>query len=313
MFKIMRKCLVTRLNDSVDIGGNFKVFGYASSFDADSAKNAIFGIDHARVKVFGTSEPCVNNNTHEVLGTDFSVQDTTVVKFPCGDGVKVFLDLKNTNEVIGDEYSTKYFKNFHLEKVHKATKFNLGTIESKFLDIDNVFDGVLDLDYLLNPSIVTKVSISANRVGSVTAKMNVNNFTALEYFFLSSRINAKDVSIDLDHLPESLTHIEFITSSIKAIGSINSITKTNMERIQVIGATNVTGSLEKVVEGMWAKGRRSGACVIIIQRTSATFNGNVPNFDTTAKFDNSGVTIYKKDAPSGDIVATYNGTTWSYN
>ena len=309
----MGKCLVTKLNASVDLGNNFKVFGYCSSFDADSEKNAIFGIDHARVKVFGTSEPCINNDTQEVLGTDFSVQDTVVVKFPCGEGVKVFLDLKNSNQVIGDEYSTKYFKNFHLEKVHKATEFNLGKVNSKILDIDNVFDSVIDLDYILNPSIVTRVSILANRTDSVTAKMNVNNFTALKYFFLSGRVNAKDVSIDLDNLPESLIHIEFISSSIKATGSINSITNIDMDRIQVIGATNVTGSLEKVVERMWAKGRRSGDCPILIQRTSATFHGNVPDFDTTAKFDNSGVTIYRSDKSQGEVVATYNGTTWSYN
>ena len=67
----MGKCLVTKLNANVDLGNNFKVFGYGSSFDADSEKNAIFGIDHARVRVFGTSEPCVNNNTQEVLGTEF--------------------------------------------------------------------------------------------------------------------------------------------------------------------------------------------------------------------------------------------------
>lgn len=311
----MGKCLVTKLNGSVDLGNKFKVLGYDSSFDADSEKNAIFGIDHARVKVFGTSEPCVNNNTHEVLGTEFSVEDEVVVKFPCGDGVKVFLDLANTNRVIGDMNSSKYFKNFHLEKVHKATKFELGRSSERFLDIDNIFDGVLDLDYILNPAIVTRVSICSNNSdnGIVAAKMNVNNFTALTYFFTSSKVNAKDVSIDLDHLPESLVHIEFQNSTIKATGSINSITKVNMDRIQVFGATNVTGSVEKVVEGMWAKGRRSGDCVIIIKQTSATFHGSVPNFNTTAKFDNSGVTIYRNDNPSGEIIATYNGTAWSYN
>lgn len=309
----MGKCLVTKLNVSVDLGNNFKVLGYGSSFDADSVKHAIIDIDNARIKVFGTSEPCINNNTQEVLGTEFSVKDTTVVKFPCGDGVKVFLDLKNSQRVIGTDFSSKFFKNFHLEKVHKATEFTLGRDAANFLNIDNIFDGVLDLDYILNPAIVTKVSITSNEINNVAAKMNVNNFVALKHFFIAPDVNAKDVLLDLDHLPESLVHIEFINSTIKATGSINSITNVNMDRIQVIRATNVTGSLEKVVEGMWTKGRRSGACVILIENTSATFHGSVPNFNTTAKFDNSGVTIYRNDSPSGDIVATYNGTTWNYN
>lgn len=309
----MEECLVTRLKAKVNAYGNFKVFGYASSFEADSVKNAIFGIDHARVKVFGTSEPCINNDTQEVLGTDFSVQDTTVVKFPCGDGVKVFLDLKNTNQVIGDRYSTKYFKNFHLEKVHKVTKFYI-SMRERSLNINNVFDGTLELEAILNSEIVTDIELTSEKVGAVDVKININNFKALRKIKIGDRVKGK-MLLNLNSIPESLVHIEFISSNfpIEATGSINSITKTNMERIQVIGATNVTGSLEKVVEGMWAKGRRSGACVIIIKRTSATFNGSVPDFDTTAKFDNSGVTIYKKDTPSGDIVATYNGTTWSYS
>mgnify|MGYP004630160067 FL=1 len=308
----MGKCLVTKLDVSVDLGNKFKVLGYESSFEADSKKNAIFGIDHARVKVFGTSEPCVNNNTKEVLGTEFSVEDEVVVKFPCGDGVKVFLDLANTNRVIGDEYSTKYFKNFHLEKVHKVTEFYLA-MRDLSLDVDNVFDEPLELETILNPQIVTNIILDSEKTGAVKTKFNINNFNALKKIKIGDRIGG-DITIDLDSIPESLIHIEYISvGNVNAIGSINSITKTNMERIQVIGSPKVTGSLEKVVEGMWVKGRRSGACTIIIQRTSATFNGNVPNFDTTAKFDNSGVTIYKSDMPSGEIVATYNGTSWSYN
>lgn len=309
----MKKCLVTKLNASADLGNDFMILGYDSRFDADSVKNAIIDIDHARIKVLGTSNPCINYTTNEVLGTEFSVEDCVAVKFPCGDGVRVFLDLKNSDRVIGSDFSSKFFKNFHLQKVHKAEVFTLGRDSNNFLDIDNVFDGVLDLDNLLNPKIVTYVALEANKSRSVAAKMNVNNFTALQSFFLSDRINADSITLDLDHLPDSLTSIEFISNSIKATGSIDSITKTNMRRIQVISAANVTGSVEKVVEGMWAKGRRSGDCPILIRLTSATFHGNVPNFDTTAKFDNSGVTIYRSDQPQGEVVATYNGTSWSYN
>lgn len=308
----MEKCLVTKLNISVDLGNNFKVLGYASSFDADSEKNAIFGIDHARVKVFGTSEPCVNKNTQEVLGTEFSVDDEVVVKFPCGDGVKVFLDLANTNRVIGDRYSNKYFKNFHLEKVHKATEFYI-SMRGRSLDVDNVFDGLLELETILNPQIVTNIEIDSEKNGAVKTKFNINNFKALRKILIGDRVNG-DITLDLGSIPESLIHIEFISNgTVNAIGSINSITKTNMERIQVIGSPKVTGSFEKVVEGMWSNGRRNGSCFIGIERTSATFHGGVPDFDTTAKFETSGVTVYKKDTPTGEVIATYDGTTWSYN
>lgn len=310
----MGKCLVTRLNTKMNLGDNFKVIGYTSSFDADSEKNAILGIDHARVKVFGTSAPCINFDTKEELGTEFSVQGNTNVQFPCGDGVKVFLDLRDSQTVFSGGNTSKYFKNFHLGKIHKAVYCFL-TMRGSSLNIDNVFDEPLDLDTILNPQIAGEIQVSSQKSGAVKVKINVNNFNVLRKLVVGSNVNG-DISLNLDSIPESLFHIELLSIlyPINGVtGSINSITKTNMERIQIVGATNVTGSLEKVVEGMWAKGRRSGVCTILIERTSATFNGSVPDFDTSAKFDNSGVTIYKNDKPSGDIIATYNGITWSYN
>lgn len=310
----MGKCLVTKFNASVELVNNFKLLGYASSFDADSEKNAVFGIDHARVKVFGTSEPCQNYSTKEVLGTEFSVQDDTQVQFPCGDGVKVFLDLRDSINVFSGGSASKYFKNFHLEKVHKA-EYCFLSMRGNSLNIDNVFDGTLELDTILNPQVAGEIHVTSQKVGGVKVKINVNNFKVLRFLRVGSNVNA-EISLNLDSIPESLLYIELfsITYPINGVtGSINSITKTNMRRIQVVGATNVTGSLEKVVEGMWTKGRRSGDCPILIKRTSATFHGNVPDFDTTAKFDNSGVTIYRSDKSQGEVVATYNGTSWSYN
>lgn len=308
----MNKCFITTIKVTFD-DVNIPIYGYKSSFETDSNKHVVMNLDHARVKVFGTEEPCIDYISKENLGTDFSVEESKCIQFPCGDKIKVYLDLRNSLKILGDEYSSKFFKNFHLEKVKNATEFIMGKENSRLLDIDNVFDDKLDLDELLNQDIVDTIQVLSNKTNGVKLKMNVNNFTSLKSLFLSSRVDASESYINIDTLPDSLKYIEYISDSINASGNIKSLASIDMQRIQVINSSNIQGKLEEVVEIMWSKGRREGVVPILIEGTNATFHDVVPTFNTTVKFEASGCTVYKSDSDSGDVIATYNGTTWNYN
>ena len=72
--------------------------------------------------------------------------------------------------------------------------------------------------------------------------------------------------------------------------------------------TNVTGTLESLLENLFKNGRTNNTINICIEGTKCTFNNKELTGDNTVTFTSSGCTVSKGDT----ILGTSNGTRWSY-
>lgn len=96
-----------------------------------------------------------------------------------------------------------------------------------------------------------------------------------------------------------------VTSFIQSAG-INSLLVLN---------TNVTGSVESAVEKLYSMEKRAGSFLIGTSTRMSFNNVIVVNHNYRADFTSNGVTLYETNGVAqtgGTIVATYDGTSWTY-
>ncbi len=113
---------------------------------------------------------------------------------------------------------------------------------------------------------ITLIEIYGNQDGSLTG--NIEAFvvsTALTMF----RINYANLS-----------------GNIETLGVCVGLTNIGLER-----SSQVVGTVEGLLDAMFANGRRSGQVTISVKGTSATYNGTVPTSDLVATFSGSGWTV----------------------
>ena len=98
-------------------------------------------------------------------------------------------------------------------------------------------------------------------------------------------------------------------------GDITSfIQSTNINSV-LVGNTGITGSVESAVEKLYSMGKRAGSFIIGTSVKMSFNNIIVVNQYYRADFTGSGVTLYKTNGVAqtgGTIVATYDGSTWTY-
>lgn len=109
------------------------------------------------------------------------------------------------------------------------------------------------------------------------------------------------------------TEMENLVVGGKISGNVNLLS--NLSSLVTFSIFNqpdnvdVTGSLETLLSTMWTN-RKSGTMAIDFRNTLITFNSQTATrLYYTAEFDNSGCVIKE----NGTTVASYNGSTWTYN
>lgn len=105
----------------------------------------------------------------------------------------------------------------------------------------------------------------------------------------------------------NLSILDLRYGSIK--GSIESlITLTNLTAINFTGSPYPTGTVESLVEGQFNVGSRRNGSIAFVGNDSITFHGS-PYYGTIT-FENSSVSVADSN---GNVLGTYNGSTWSYS
>ena len=94
------------------------------------------------------------------------------------------------------------------------------------------------------------------------------------------------------------------------ISSLSTITYSNQVVIN-LSNTSVTGELKDLLVALWTSNNTRGLFYIDITDTNATFNGSPIRHNLKSSFTSSGITL--EDNNVGSVIATYDGSTWTYN
>lgn len=129
----------------------------------------------------------------------------------------------------------------------------------------------------------------------------------------------------LNVLGANYSRIGFNTSEVKN----SNITKLNVTSCSNVGGllsdcgngkltelecrdSGITGSIESYVEADWEKERRAGNVSVLFGGLNQTFNNN--SYESKALyivFAADGVAVHENNV-SGEVIATYDGTSWTY-
>lgn len=109
-------------------------------------------------------------------------------------------------------------------------------------------------------------------------------------------VNNKITNLVIKRAPQLLADLKLLNKCI------------SLQVLNFYGDTNVTGTLESLLENLFKNGRTNNSINIGIEGTKCTFNGKELTGDAKVTFTSSGCTVSKGDTTLG----TYNGTSWSY-
>lgn len=149
------------------------------------------------------------------------------------------------------------------------------TYDEKF-DVDEI-----DLSFVR--SLVAEAAPSYPTLRGHLSRFKNSSMTRLstQYQSLSGEI------ADLTALT-SLTTLELANNDVS--GDIADLASSALTRVD-LSLTYVSGTLESLLDKMYAAGRVSGTCVFILQSSSVTYNGAVPTAAKTATFAAGGWSV----------------------
>lgn len=93
-------------------------------------------------------------------------------------------------------------------------------------------------------------------------------------------------------------------------GDVIDIINSNLTIFDAINATGLSGSVEACMEKLWGLGVRNRTNMQFSKCNDMTLHGNKGNQDLKVTIANDGITV--KTYFSGDTLATYDGTNWTY-
>lgn len=273
----MRKCLVTKLNGSTenDILKYFdSVVIQFKPVDVQTIKNSSIVISSvsqdAPVKV-----ECLKGN---FTSSDFSTVNGTSI------------DVVNDRLYVSNGAIIKLSKKQDIRKI----SFNdgVGDDSNKIIDFS-------DLKYCKG---LETLLIS----GDISGSVELANNSLLYLSITNSNIYATIEDISKVLSPKATSLILTKATSVK--GDISLIGDKIYLTDIYLNYTDISGSVESLLENMWRNGRRSGKVVIIIGHNLAfdgqTHNDSV-NYTVNGAFSDNSVV-----AASSYIIKTFNGSTW---
>ena len=134
--------------------------------------------------------------------------------------------------------------------------------------------------------------------------LNMSNNTVIATFLCKQT----GITCNLDFVGNISTLSEFdVQYSSKIEGSMANLANGISTSINILG-TAIQGNIEDYVEADWAKNRRTGNLIIV---SGLTLNDVVIR-TLYITYSDSGVVVRNTNA-SGNILGTYDGSTWTYN
>ena len=272
----MGKCLVTKLSGSAE-NDNLKYIDSVviqfKSVDVQTAKNSSIVIrsvsEGTPVKV-------------ECLKGNFTSSDFSTV-----DGIST--DVTNARIYVSNGATIKLSKKQDVVKI--SFDDGVGDDNNKIIDFNDL-KYCKGLKYLL---------ISGDISGSVEL---ANNNSLLNCSIKNSNIHAttEDISKVLSPAATELV----LTKSTSVKGDISLLGDKIGLTTMYLAYTDISGSVESLLENMWKNGRRSGKVTIVTGHNLA-FDGRTNGdygYTVTATFSGNSIVA------SGDITKTFNGSTW---
>lgn len=314
----MENCLVTKLKSAVSDPNNellkvgelrFKILNadvydtelYSSVAQTISLvnNNGVFKRSSGNI---GTTMS-INNTTYgfgvSVAAGEISVPNKYVLN--CINGGHLFKtninDLSfcsNLTDVIGRISG-------NLEKIKDIEGLHISTIDVPEDTEDELYGNI---DVLTKCNILT-LRYYSHVTGTLSAFANNTSFTRLILEFtplITPNINYLANCSNISRI--DISHVGNCSGSVNNLGKLVNMTSF---RLNGTGVSGLEGSLEGMLEAMWANNRRSGTL-------------NIANFNSNIKFNNNNLGSYVATFNSDNIVVTsdgttvgiYNGTNWTY-
>lgn len=272
----MGKCLVTKLNGSTE-NDNLKYLDSVviqfKHVDKQTAKNSSIVIQSvskdAPVKV-----ECLKGN---FTSSDFSAVNGT------------------SKDVINERL---YVSNGAIIKVSKKQDITKISFDDGVGDDSNKIIDFSDLKYCKG---LKYLSIS----GDISGSVELANNNSLSYLSITNS-NIYATTEDISKVLSSEATRLILTNAISLKGDISLLGDKTGLIIMYLTNTDISGSVESLLENMWKNGRRSGN-VVITTGHNLTFDGETHGdygYTISATFSENSIVASSK------ITKTYNGTTW---
>lgn len=295
-------CLVTKLKGSVD-NANLSVLGM---FRVKFTPNGTAGASDELTLIVS------EDTTIKIEGGTFNDGNTSKL-IPANTVTKIL-----TNNVESTIFIPKY-------NVTAISNLN-GKTKPNFSDLDylgngnlvgfNVEDGIGSITSFENVSINNfKIrSISSTLSGDLTG-INIAGNLEVHSPNLQGTVVLKNTNGDINTMQSNVVSdfSQLSTPSITKIrgrgkGNVLNLISSSIQQIELYG-TDVVGTTESVVEKLYDLGVTSGTITFKVYSTSVTLNGvKVPGTAMSIHCGNT-MQVYNGEY----VVATYDGSTWTYN
>lgn len=228
-----------------------------------------------------------------------SVSQNTPVKVECLKGNFTSSDFSTANGTSTDVTNARlYVSNGAIIKLSKKQDISKISFDDGVGDDSNKIIDFSDLKYCKG---LKYLLISGDISGSVEL---ANNNSLLYLSITNSNIYATTEDISKVISPEAtslvLTKATSVKGDISLLGDKIGLTK------MYLTYTDISGSVESLLENMWRNGRRSGKFTIVTGHNLA-FDGKTHGdfgYTISATFSDNSIVA------SSDITKTFNGSTW---
>lgn len=167
--------------------------------------------------------------------------------------------------------------------------------------LSELFEDGNFLEYL---TIFTELRIQQGNIDSENLK-NCNSLTVLKLIQNAAAVNLDDI--------KGITSIQNLyLYSCKLLGNISLLdSMINMTSLQISYCTGTSGTLESLLEGLLSNGKTSDLdCFIYGNTNEITFNGvKTQTKHYICSFSTNSISVSVDNV----VIATYNGSTWTYN
>jgi hypothetical protein len=245
------------------------------------------------------------------IGTKMKITDSQSITtfMVSNDDCRVIVNEKYNISYIRDTSDNKTIKDVSFFGYNSLNKTFIFTVNGEVSDLQGTFNTLSCVGgkgslakctinmtsasnvFSFGPSVIELPSFVAGCRGGVAIRNNITGCLDASAF--------ADCNFDSVNLRGSLCY-----------GDIRDIVNSNLSSFNAIGATGLTGSVEACMEKMWDLGVRSRSNMMFSKPENVTLNNITGNQDLKVDISNSGIVV--KAYFSEDVLATYNGSTWTY-
>ena len=333
----MEKCLVTKLKEVVDNGNLTPLGGFYVSFKAQATPNA----NSRLIRIAKTTDDDVV--TLSIVEGDGYFTDSTFSQnkgktVTVQAGVDVYVSNHACKVLIQNKYAIRVFSNMNNPAtdvigvdINGMYKMGIADSTQYALELYLRGSGVYGDISTFNGRTINNIDVRSSRIsGNISdilfsAGTSSYDVIAFEDANISGTLNVENgrlgdlnlkgtsVAITTGQVGTmSLTSLN-LRGDLNATGDIADIADGNSSITGItIYGTSITGTLESLLEAYWAAPHSKRDGTIVVQMPSGcTLNGNTYTTNMYCIFSSSSIVV-KNNSSSGEVLATYDGSDWTY-